>query len=399
MVCFVYRPKIRGRLCALWSGRYRFDDMPKPVTVPLRTPDELVARTRLQNLIVRLQRQKEGLAASEPMREAAGKPFAAVVTDYAADLRAQERHPQHIKDTSRRLLRIARESRWRTVGDATAASFTAWRARLTMVSAKTRKDYQVSLNAFFRWMIATERFDRNPFAKVTMPETRGKAVRRRRAFAVDELCRLLAVASHRRLAYLFMVYTGTRYREAWGLPWSDVLLDHPAGPHVIIRAERAKDREPRPIPLHPELAKELRAHRLDRAKDGPEMRVFRDIFPSQRGGGTGGKGSFRRDLDRAGIPQRDATGRVLDFHSFRKTWQTMGVQFGVNQRVAQAILGHSTPELTAGPYTDVAGLDLHREIAKFPWIADSLPAAPEGLKPAFFAMVDATGLEPVTPCV
>ena len=62
-------------------------------------------------------------------------------------------------------------------------------------------------------------------------------------------------------------------------------------------------------------------------------------------------------------------GRVLHFHSFRKTIQSLGVRYGINQRAAQEILGHSDANLTAKAYMDVASLQLYREIAKLPWIS------------------------------
>jgi hypothetical protein len=43
----------------------------------------------------------------------------------------------------------------------------------------------------------------------------------------------------------------------------------------------------------------------------------------------------------------------VHFHSFRKTWQTLGAGHGVNQRAAQEILGHSDPSPTANVYTDI----------------------------------------------
>ena len=56
---------------------------------------------------------------------------------------------------------------------------------------------------------------------------------------------------------------------------------------------------------------------------------------------------LRGDLKRAGIERVDALGRSVHFHSFRKTWQTLGVRYGINQRVAQEVLGHSDANLTA----------------------------------------------------
>lgn len=62
---------------------------------------------------------------------------------------------------------------------------------------------------------------------------------------------------------------------------------------------------------------------------------------------------------------------MLHFHSFRKTLQSLGVRFGINQRSAQEIFGHSDANLTVQAYTDVASLQLHDEIAKLPWISTS----------------------------
>ena len=74
-------------------------------------------------------------------------------------------------------------------------------------------------------------------------------------------------------------------------------------------------------------------------------------------------------LKKAGIERKDGLGRVVHFHSFRKTLQSLGVAYGMNQRAAQEILGHSDANLTAQAYTDVPSLQLHDEIAKLPWIS------------------------------
>ncbi len=86
------------------------------------------------------------------------------------------------------------------------------------------------------------------------------------------------------------------------------------------------------------------------------------------------------DLKRAGIERRDSMGRVVHFHSFRKTWQTWGVTAGISQRVAQEVLGHSDPALTANVYTDVPAVGMHDEIAKLPWVSSAPQGAPETSK-------------------
>jgi len=53
-----------------------------------------------------------------------------------------------------------------------------------------------------------------------------------------------------------------------------------------------------------------------------------------------------------------------------KDGNQIGVKFGINQRAAQEILGHSDPKITAEVYTDVPALGLAAEIARLPWIED-----------------------------
>jgi hypothetical protein len=69
------------------------------------------------------------------------------------------------------------------------------------------------------------------------------------------------------------------------------------------------------------------------------------------------------------VSRKDGLGRVVHFHSLRKTLQTLGVQNNMNQRAAQEIFGHSDANLTAEVYTDVAALQMRGEIAKIPWIS------------------------------
>lgn len=120
------------------------------------------------------------------------------------------------------------------------------------------------------------------------------------------------------------------------------------------------------MPLHPQLVTELRQAKPQGVSS--TKKVFWFCWPTYD--------HLRVDMDRAGIERKDGLGRVLHFHSFRKTWQTMGVRCGVNQRAAQEVLGHSDANLTAKVYTDVPALSLHTEINKFPWISDESEESP-----------------------
>lgn len=358
MTEYVYRP-VRLRAgkrvqSPLFYGRYALKAGDKVRTVPLGTKDKRVAEKRLRDLIVEQQSEAEGLIAPRVMREAAAAPLVDLLAAYAGEL-ASKITPKHAKATVNRIRRVFTGTAWRTLRDVSPSSFMLWRSGLT-VAAKTRKEYQVSVLAFLNWLVRIEKITTNPLAKVDQVETRGKMVRPVRAFTDEEIKALLAVSGRRRSAYLVLLYTGLRKTEVKRLAWGDVHLDAER-PYLLAREGTTKDKDKRAIPLHPSLVPVLRELRpVDVAADAS---VFAGIFPK--------RGSLLRDFKRAGIERTDALGRVVHFHAFRKTFQTLGVRSGVNQRAAQELLGHSDPKLTANIYTDVPALGLHDEVAKLPW--------------------------------
>ncbi len=342
----------------VYSGRYALSKGERPVTVALDTPDRDIARKRLRALVLEKQREREGLIAPKAQREAATQTLAQLVEDYRRDLVALGRAHVHVRGTVQRIGRIIAETGWKQLVDATPETFIAWRSSVT-ASAKTKKEYQASVNAFFNWLEKQGRIARNPLDGVAMVETRGKQVRESRAFTADELRRLFKAAPARALVYQTIFYTGARKEEVRALVWGDLHLDD-AKPFLRIRETTTKDKEERIVPLHPMLAAALRAKRP--VEWSPTGAVF-ERFPLYE--------TLRRDLERADIEHRDALGRVVHFHAFRKTFQTLGASEGINQRSAQAILGHSDPNLTAKAYTDAAALPLHAEVAKLPWLGAS----------------------------
>lgn len=358
MTEYVYRPvRIRAGkrvVSDLFYGRYALMRGGRVVTVSLGTPDKKVAQKRLRDLIVERQREAEGIIAPRTIRQAAAAPLGELVDAYASEL-ASKITAKHAKGTVARIRRITTGNSWRVLGDITPSSFVLWRARLK-VSAKTKKEYQVSINAFLNWLVKMEKLAANPLAKVDQVDIRGKMVRPVRAFTDAEIVALLAVSGRRRLAYLVLLYTGLRKTEVKRLAWGDIHLDDER-PYLLARAGTTKDKDKRAIPLHPHLVPVLRL--LRPVNVAADASVFAGTFPK--------RGSLLRDFKRAGIERVDALGRVVHFHAFRKTFQTLGVRHGVNQRAAQELLGHSDPKLTANAYTDVPALGLHAEVAKLPW--------------------------------
>lgn len=418
MIEYVFRPtrmrKGKRVQARLYSGAYSLGRAEKARRVALHTPDKVVAQKRLRDIIVGKQREREGIIAPESVRVASALPASRLIEAYKVALVGLGRDPEHVKGTVNRLLRMASEIEWKRLADVRPDTFTAWLSHLDR-AAKTRKEYQVSANAWLNWLVKTDQLPRNPLARLDHVEIRGKQVREARSLAPDEIERWLSVSGKRRCVYLSLLYTGMRKGELRKLLRSDVKEIDSEHPYLRIRAKTTKGKKTRVVPIHPALAVELR--RLLKESDGkPDASLF-DVVPRWA--------TLQSDFRKAGIPHRDASGRVVHFHALRKTFQTLGVTSGVNQRSAQALLGHSDPSLTAGPYTDVAGLDLHREIERLPWMGGgdvvkgaqkcASPATSGSIRALFsqlmnlaqvvighektalleaVKMVDATGLEP-----
>ena len=64
--------------------------------------------------------------------------------------------------------------------------------------------------------------------------------------------------------------------------------------------------------------------------------------------------TFRRDLIAAGIEAKTLEGRI-DFHALRNTFATLLAQEGVSLTLAQKLMRHSDPKLTASIYLEPTG--------------------------------------------
>ncbi len=75
---------------------------------------------------------------------------------------------------------------------------------------------------------------------------------------------------------------------------------------------------------------------------------------------------FREVLDRAGIAKVDESGQKLDVHALRVTCATRMARSSVPLVVAQKLLGHSDPKLTAQVYTQLDTEDLRSGVESVP---------------------------------
>ena len=150
--------------------------------------------------------------------------------------------------------------------------------------------------------------------------------------------------------------TGLRISEAIGLRWSDLVLAG-AAPHLRVRRAIVKGATVAPksrhgarlIPLTPELAATLRAHR---PRNGVEDAF---VFPG-RDRGASDQGSLRR---RVLIPAAERAGLTgVGFHTLRHTCASMLIESGLSPLRLQRWMGHHSPAFTLETYGHLIDGDL-----------------------------------------
>jgi len=228
-----------------------------------------------------------------------------------------------------------------------------WRAKQTH-AAKTLNDYLGAARVLINWMKDKKRVLENPLAGVAEIDTRGRETRKRRAFAVAEMIRLIAVSGPRKPIYLMAAHTGLRRSELGELVWAFLKLDAQL-PHLRLPGEFTKNGEDAVLPLHPDVVTTLREARRIGVDDGDL--VFPHMPRIER---------FRRDLKKAGIPYFDAQGRVADFHALRKTFDTHLQLNGALPRVTMELMRHSGMRLTMKTYTDATLLPVAEAVNTLP---------------------------------
>jgi len=359
MTEYVFKPSRRknGKSVAsrLYSGRYRLPGQNKTITVALHVSDQQAAKAKLRETIRDREREVAGIIAPKRIRDAANKSFRDHLLDYVADLIARKRAGGYVATVEVRLRKLAKECGWRQLIDVTPASFQTWRAKQTL-AAKTVNDYLAAACAFFRWLEKTEHIERNPLKHVGKVEARGNEKRKRRAFTLDELSRVIAESGEYRLAILTAYYTGLRRNELKQVEWGDI-QEGAEGVFIVARASTTKNhksqRQYMPSWFFAELAK---AKPQDAAGN---MRVFGPgAIPSMW--------RFKQVLERAGVSYKDDQGRQGDFHALRRSFNTHLAQAAVDPQTRKEMMRQSDLRLTLDVYTDKGMLPMAAAVEKLP---------------------------------
>ncbi len=78
---------------------------------------------------------------------------------------------------------------------------------------------------------------------------------------------------------------------------------------------------------------------------------------------------LKYDLQAAGVPYVDESGRYADFHALRHTFITNMVKSGISPKSAQSLARHSTIDLTMNVYTSLTVHDQASALASLPPIS------------------------------
>jgi integrase len=345
------------RLTRYYHLRYRFGEMPVDRWKSLGVTDKQVAEKRAQEFIQEKEREAAGILEPKVIRTAAMRPLAAHLGDYLSDLEKRNRAGRNgrgARQLKMRVTTLINECNWNVAFNVNADSFIAWRSRQKN-SARTLNHYLQAMVSFLNWMERVGRIKGNPLKFVGKIDERGQSKRGRRAFTDDELRRLVTGSGVRGIVYFAAARTGLRQEELRQLIWEDLRFDEKV-PHVRVRVICAKNKKEEHVPLVPEIAKALKAHRP--GNYSPSDLVFQNGVPQAR--------RLRRDSERNGIAYCDESGRYADFHALRYTWATFLQRHGIAQRFAMKLLRHSDIKLTAKVYTDESQLPIYDAVKVLP---------------------------------
>lgn len=122
MIQNVYQRIQKGKRSKYWTGRYSLERGVKPTTVALGLTDKAAAIAKLQEIVTEKQQEKYNVIPKKSYRDAGSLPIGALITSYEADLKAQERKPNHIKETIARLRKVVVACKWRRLRDITPSN-------------------------------------------------------------------------------------------------------------------------------------------------------------------------------------------------------------------------------------------------------------------------------------
>ena len=384
----LFKRKGRGAWIARW-----YDHDGKRREKSTRTTDKAAAERILKKLTADAALRREGVI--DPMMDQFAtegrRPLSEHVADYITHCRHAGHNARHVAQKQRHLDRFIQAANAHRLNDLTADGLERHMARLREddgLSARSANFARQIVVAFASWCVKNGRLERNPLSIVPKLDERGDRRRVRRPLTDEELAALLRVAEPRgrKPWYLAAALAGLRKGDLQRLIWADVDFENNA---ITVRHGKAKRTDV--IPMHPQLADELRELQ-GRSMAMPRAQVFpttvtdrtrqrdflraglaREEVVRDENGDVVLVGSGRHKRPKTRIVAEDAEGRVIDLHAMRTTLGTNLARAGVAPQIAQQIMRHGDYRTTLKHYTVLGLTDTARAIEELPDIGSDSP--------------------------
>ncbi len=300
------------------------------------------------------------------------RPLKQHLEEFRQSLLAKGNTAKHAELTFSRAKSVMEGCRFATWSEISASRVQQYLSGLRQgskgLSAQTSNFYLQATKQFCRWMVQDQRAAESPLSHLKCVNVRTDRRHDRISFEVDEIRRLLTVAAgeperfgmsgrERALLYRVAVETGLRRKELRMLKVSSFDFETRT---VNVAAAYSKRRREDTLPLRAETCTALQAFftgKMSVAKAfGGRYRQLTDKTAKM----------IRADLAAAGIPYTDDQNRYRDFHALRHTTGSWLAANGVHPKIAQAIMRHSTIDLTMSRYTHILRGQEAEAVAKLP---------------------------------
>jgi len=319
------------------------------------TPDVQLSKW-LEQIPAKLKNHFVRIGLLDAQRAAGGKPLSEHLADFKQSILAKSNTDKYAELVISRAKRVIEGCRFIVWADISASKVQRYLADLrdngNGISAQTFNFYLQSVNQFCHWMVQDRRASENPVQHLKGLNVRLDRRHDRRALNVNEIRRLLETTKaacfrfgmngyERAMLYRLAVETGLRANELRNLKVSSFDLQ---GYTVTVEAAYSKHRRQDTLPLRPDTANELQSFLSGKMPNANAFNMPKADNVVKM---------LRADLADTGIQYRDDSGRVFDFHGFRHTTGSLLAASGVHPKTAQAIMRHSTIDLTMSRYTHV----------------------------------------------
>ncbi len=337
-------------------------------------PDETMRRWT-ENLPAALRDRLAAVGLITAQQVAALRSLSTLVDAWAEHLGAKGTGEEHVRLVKARALRVingAGAKFWTDLSPTDVENYlrTA-RESGKRISARTSNFHLQAARQFIRWAIRTGLAVEDPLRVLEPMNAERDRRRKRRALTADELQHLLDVTARgadrdgmsgpeRALLYRLAVETGLRRGELVALVVADLDLETPNEPTVRVRAATAKNGREARLPLRAESVPALAAFVANRQPHCPVFATPKSWRAAE---------CMSADLAAAEIEATDAAGLIVDFHALRTTFATSLARSGASLQVAQRLMRHCTPTLTANVYTVLGRDDERAAVAKLPGAA------------------------------